>query len=240
MAERSTTSTLSPAACRSTTSGSISPYLTGLDPGFVDPANDDFHLQPTSPAIDCGYPLWNRCRDYELDWNPSEVGFLQDLGCYEVQYPNQSAIFNGNVVDAQGTTVDTFFVNGLPGDSRRRLLVSMGAPLILGVLPPPGDVQSDFVLFGKVGITGQADATSIPFAQGAMVFPPKYLNPLDPSLVAVADSTGYVPALIQAHSAPWNLTITAAPFPMSITLQGLQTFGPNEIRVTNAITLHSH
>lgn len=49
---------------------------TPQDPMFVDPLNDDFHLQPGSPAIDAG-----------MDVGLPFQGIAPDIGAYEVSNP---------------------------------------------------------------------------------------------------------------------------------------------------------
>ncbi len=63
--------------------GSASPHdLWGVDPLFVDPAGDDFHLQISSQAIDAGQPLPDVTDDIEGTPRPQGSGF--DIGAYEV------------------------------------------------------------------------------------------------------------------------------------------------------------
>lgn len=50
------------------------------DPLFVDINNQNFHLQPQSPAIDAGTPLLH-AKDYE--GNPVPIGSSTDMGAYE-------------------------------------------------------------------------------------------------------------------------------------------------------------
>ncbi len=80
---------------------------TSADPLFVDPANENYHLQSTSPLIDYGgiVPLFGGLLD--LDGNQREVDILavpngvataKDLGCYEVQLPAPSADLDANGV----------------------------------------------------------------------------------------------------------------------------------------------
>lgn len=62
-----------------------SPYLHDLwavNPLFVDPTEDDFHLQSQSPAIDAGESLPNVTDDVEGTPRPQGGGF--DIGAYEV------------------------------------------------------------------------------------------------------------------------------------------------------------
>lgn len=55
----------------------------GFDPKFVASANDDFHLESNSPAIDAGTEITYVTTDF--DGNPRVVGAEPDLGAFEVQ-----------------------------------------------------------------------------------------------------------------------------------------------------------
>lgn len=55
--------------------------LWDVDPQFVDPANDDYHLQPGSPAIDAGTALSQVTDDFDGNSRPQGAGF--DIGAYE-------------------------------------------------------------------------------------------------------------------------------------------------------------
>jgi hypothetical protein len=55
-----------------------------VDPGFLDPANNDFHLRPDSPCIDCGV-LWllNAVGQHDLDAGLRLVNGAVDIGADE-------------------------------------------------------------------------------------------------------------------------------------------------------------
>ena len=55
--------------------------LWGIDPLFINPALNDFHLQNQSPAIDAGLETENVPNDYE--GNPRPIGKGFDIGAYE-------------------------------------------------------------------------------------------------------------------------------------------------------------
>jgi hypothetical protein len=55
--------------------------LIGVDPRLVDPANNDFHLQENSPAIDAGESLSQVTYDLEGKARPQGAG--HDIGAYE-------------------------------------------------------------------------------------------------------------------------------------------------------------
>ena len=52
---------------------------------FINPAQNDYHLLPTSPAVDVGKYLSDVPDD--LDGNPRPSGFGYDIGAYEYQAP---------------------------------------------------------------------------------------------------------------------------------------------------------
>ncbi|GAB3983095.1 hypothetical protein GCM10028806_56050 [Spirosoma terrae] len=59
------------------------------DPIFVDPANNDFRLQPTSPCINTGDPLSSTATTSQVDFtgeNRVQEDRI-DMGAYEYQYP---------------------------------------------------------------------------------------------------------------------------------------------------------
>jgi hypothetical protein len=68
------------------------------DPRFINPGADDFHLQPSSPAIDAGLTIANISTDY--DNIPRPQGNAFDIGAYE--YPSLTgkvSIFLNHLVE---------------------------------------------------------------------------------------------------------------------------------------------
>ena len=62
--------------------GQAGPHdLIGVDPRLVDPANNDFHLQGSSPAVDAGQSLPQVTNDLEGKLRPQGAGY--DIGAYE-------------------------------------------------------------------------------------------------------------------------------------------------------------
>ena len=63
--------------------------LGATSPGFVDAANDDFHLTPTSPLVDAGQPIDPPAGAVDLDGNPRACQgngsglIVRDIGAYE-------------------------------------------------------------------------------------------------------------------------------------------------------------
>ncbi len=55
--------------------------LWGVDPEFVNPAQEDFHLQSTSPAFDAGATISGVIGDYDGNYRPQGSRF--DIGAYE-------------------------------------------------------------------------------------------------------------------------------------------------------------
>jgi hypothetical protein len=59
------------------------PHTLQADPMFLDPLENDYHLQPSSPAIGAGLALPRITTD--LDSNPRPRGAGYDIGAYEFQ-----------------------------------------------------------------------------------------------------------------------------------------------------------
>jgi hypothetical protein len=57
----------------------------GVDPRFVDPSADDYHLQPTSTAIDAGWMTPLVSRDFDQFHRPQIKGW--DIGAFEYRQP---------------------------------------------------------------------------------------------------------------------------------------------------------
>jgi len=55
-----------------------------IDPQFVDPCNNDYHLLPSSPCIDTGDPYYVPVpNETDLDGNPRVINSRIDMGAYE-------------------------------------------------------------------------------------------------------------------------------------------------------------
>jgi hypothetical protein len=66
----------------------------GLDPLFVNPAGDDYHLKAASPAIDAGMPTPLVLVDLDQGRRPQQKGW--DMGAYEYQPPLILSAVPGN------------------------------------------------------------------------------------------------------------------------------------------------
>lgn len=73
---------------------SISSSSTLVDPQFVDPANDDYRLQPTSPARDAGSAGILGIGSSDLDGNQRVAGPQPDQGAYEYGSVPFSSLFS--------------------------------------------------------------------------------------------------------------------------------------------------
>ena len=107
--------------CKCSTPGYCFDDIIGIDPCFVDPVNNDFHLLPNSPAIDMGAEVSFR---YDLDGKlrPNGMGF--DIGAYEfygvkantppivtVTSPSANSAYTvGSTVDISVSTKDDQYV----------------------------------------------------------------------------------------------------------------------------------
>ena len=123
----------------------------GVDPLFVDPANDDFHLRPGSPAINAGTSSFG-LGSVDIDGDPRAIGTV-DIGADEVrsssaanQAPRSITLSAGTVAETSGagtvvgqiSAVDPdgdALVFAVAGDSRfavngtGKLVVANGADL---------------------------------------------------------------------------------------------------------------
>ena len=54
-----------------------------VDPQFVDPSANDYHLSATSPLINTGYTFHPLLPAQDLDGNPRVIGAIVDMGPYE-------------------------------------------------------------------------------------------------------------------------------------------------------------
>jgi parallel beta-helix repeat protein len=73
--------------------------LAGFDPMFINAQQGDFRLQPTSPAIDRGYPALYSAED--ADQNLRFFGIAPDIGAYE----NSASPVNSNGLAAGDYTL---------------------------------------------------------------------------------------------------------------------------------------
>lgn len=100
------------------------------DPEFVDPFNEDFHLQATSPAVDAGVipqvyatflSLYGIDISEAADGTPRPGGLAFDLGAYEVTGNTTSAISIDDVGVTEGNngTVSAVFTVSLSSPSTR-------------------------------------------------------------------------------------------------------------------------
>ena len=122
------------------------------DPRFVDPAHDDYHLQPDSPAIDAGSDVGVYT---DLDGNPRPFGNGFDLGAYESPYTMYADL-------AISTSVAPSLV--APGQSLTYTLTfsNQGPHLARGVLitdSVPTDLIDLAVTYSGAAITPTADYT---------------------------------------------------------------------------------
>jgi hypothetical protein len=119
-----------------------------VDPLFVDPANDDYHLQATSPLVDLATPAIPSSHETDVDRDPRALDGdgnqspLPDVGADEVA-KYRLVLLSGGL--KQGSSA-TFDLTGPVGDLG---LVFFSANTANFVVPPFGTVLFDpTILFG--------------------------------------------------------------------------------------------
>jgi len=101
----------------------IAPHeLNGVNPQFVNPAVNDYHLQPTSPVINAGITLSNVTNDYDGNSRPQGAGY--DIGAYE--YASGGTPTSAPTPTIQPTASPTMTPTAIPSPT-----------------PKPGDANGD-------------------------------------------------------------------------------------------------
>ncbi|MCB9833059.1 MAG: hypothetical protein H6807_11360 [Planctomycetes bacterium] len=205
-----------------------------LDPAFVDPLAGDFRLRPGSPCVDSGSPSLSPA-PFDIDGNPRTAGAQVDMGCFELQMLDPGADFGGT-----GAASGVLKFNASTGGVNRSVAVDAGSTCTLSVDAPTPGIMSPFILWGYLGVPGSGDSFAIDFAGGNMAFTP-HLVDLGNALLFTFSNNLLTPnsGLIFSTPAPWSITGPCAPFPITMTLQGLIADGTGPLEITNAITLHA-
>ncbi|MCB9832830.1 MAG: hypothetical protein H6807_10170 [Planctomycetes bacterium] len=220
----------------------FSEVLVGLDPDFIDPAADDFHLQGRSPAVDIAAAPGSFTPPpilLDLDLAAAPLGDGLDAGCFEHQAPDPGPDYDGNVPDGGGGSTPVLFCNGSAGGVAHRVWLERSLPYTIDVTPAPGDLAADFVVFGRLGQPDAIESFAIPFAQGSMAFAPAVVAPQEPALFVAFDSTLAIPALLATPPAPFQYAGTSLPVSAVVTLQALLTVSPADVRISNVLVLLS-
>ncbi len=163
------------ATWRAITQQDTSSFITTPAALFVDEASDDYHLSPTSPAVDSGTS--SQAPDHDLDGDPRPSGTGFDVGAYERLQCAGDVIAYGAGLAGGGGLVPSIDVSGCPAvNSSVTLQVddALGAAfglLLLGVneisLPfLGGQLLVDPVIVlphGLAGTPGVAGAGTVQF-----------------------------------------------------------------------------
>jgi len=211
-----------------------------VDPLYEDPGAGDYHIRPDSPCVNAGtasQPFFGS--DSDGDARPLYGGV--DMGYDEcADFSLDPAAAGTAGLALTGSATDVLAVNGTAGGALRRVDLGLGQSFTVTLTPPPGNLSSDFVLYGILGTAKAATVTALPFGLPDMVFSPCDLAPsLQPILFTLAASvSGLSCAPIASTSpAPWSSPAWSLPFPVTFTLQGLIVDTPlgTSLASTNAI-----
>lgn len=157
------------------TAASLSQFSTA-DPGFVDPANGDFHLSQNSPCRDAGDPNATNLPVADFDGTPRVVGAAIDIGCDEV--PAQQ--FPGT-----GEDLDIYVKVNEQGDPLASSATAAAGDLVHVLVRTPGGsfAGTTFLLAAEVGPTGYQSYFD-PF------FPSVHLYPTQAFVLAGSTNAG--------------------------------------------------
>jgi len=145
----------------------------------------------------------------------------------------------GTVGITTGTIQDVFTINLQTGGAARRVDVPLGGSMVFRMVTPslsPG--PAPFVLFGRVGLPGPAEATPLPFFIGTMCFSPTVLDPTNLNLFVLADNLTGGPAFLTSNPTTWIKVVPGLSVPITLTLQPLILEDGIQIRTGNAIILN--
>ena len=114
-------------------------------------------------------------------------------------------------------------------------------PFTISMIDPPGNANSNFILWGFLGESAAADVTPLTPDIGTLCFPPCDASPMDPRLFTLANSFGggICPPLTSATLTEWTLAGGPIPIGLTFELQGLlfETFPVQKYSVTNAVRI---
>jgi hypothetical protein len=201
------------------------------DPGLVDAAAGDVHLRFRSPCVDAGDNGAPGLPEDDLEGDPRVVNgdagpaAIIDIGADEL-LPEIAARF-GTTNAAGEALANVLWVNGSPGDARRRVVIPSDTALRIEMTAPPaGPSPAPFVLYAWFGEPDRFTLAVQPAGLGVMGrATPLHGNPADQPVV-IWNNIGYRsklgvpshpsdPAPSVVHDRPWGL-----PHRVTFTLQG--------------------
>ena len=213
------------------------PGIISVDPLFVDAANGDYRLSPSSPCIDAGDPAplaTNPAPTTDFDGNPRALFLAPDIGAYESTDIARSAAMAGTAAAPLLT------INGMDGGLARRVSVGLGQGSLLQLAASPSFPNGRFLVAGALGIPDLSTVATLPAGLGAMAVPPCALAPaLFPTLFTLANSFGPDPcgALVVAPPGSFSFFIPPVPVPLDVSFQALVEDGPASLVVSNGVIL---
>jgi len=222
------------------------------DPLFVGIATGDLHLRIDSPAVDRGDPTAPVLGSVDIDGEARVIdgdrtgGGRVDIGADEMR-PEIAARF-GRVSDSARCLTNVLFINGSAGDRERRVVLRVGDPLHLRLVPPPaGPEPAGFAAYAWISEPDPVTISLQPRGLGFMAFPtPLTAEPVNQP-ARIWNNFGYRRRLgspdFASHPAPSTpLEMAAgARFPVLVTFQAFiedaASGAEGPLSITNAVVV---
>ncbi|MEE9390915.1 MAG: VCBS repeat-containing protein [Planctomycetota bacterium] len=148
-----------------------------------------------------------------------------------------------HVPDGFGGVEDVLLIQGSTGGADRRVDLALSQIAVLDLVQPSvNGVPSSFLIWGQVFTPSQQLSVFVlPFGLGTTCLIPSQADPLNQSLILIANNFGGNDpmALVPSFLAPFALGFTATGVDSTIILQGLISLSTTEVAITNAIMVRT-